>query len=516
MDPGLEMQLRPAPGVPTSRLSNVPRGTLPWLMGVALAFVAVQLLLVVPGSGLGWDEIVYVSQVQDGTPTAFFSAPRARGISYLVAPVAALTASTTALRVYLAVMSGGGLFLALWVWRRLVPAPVLGCAGLLFASLWVTLLYGPRAMPNLWCALGSLAATGWFLRAARTRTDPGALLGAGTAVAFVTLMRPADGCWLALSLVAAAVVVRPWRNFALAAALVAGLVAGAAPWVVEAYLSYGGPAARLARASEIQGGLGWHFAVDDQVRSLGGRTLCRPCDGDWTHRWTAAWVFALPVLAACGVACAWSTRRGRTAFRDYAALQGGTVHRGSSALLAVTVAVVMALPYLFTVDYAAPRFLLPAYALLALPVAECVVWGFTRARPALRTVTGTAMALGLVGHLAVQFTVLTQVDGRNRALHKDRIAIGAELNRLGVRPPCVVIGEQAVPLAYYTGCASRQLGGHDESITERQLLDLGRRMPLVLITTSTQSPPPFARGWRPSGVRGGYLAWTSPRPSPAP
>ncbi|MGW4393444.1 hypothetical protein ACWEKA_44220, partial [Streptomyces sp. NPDC004685] len=32
------------------------------------AFVLAQLLLVTPGTGLGWDEIVYVSQVEPGTP----------------------------------------------------------------------------------------------------------------------------------------------------------------------------------------------------------------------------------------------------------------------------------------------------------------------------------------------------------------------------------------------------------------------------------------------------------------
>ncbi|UQA90816.1 ArnT family glycosyltransferase [Streptomyces halobius] len=495
MDHGVELQPRPADHIPSARPSRTPRRALPWLAGVALAFVAVQLVLVVPGSGLGWDEIVYVSQVQPGTPTAFFSAPRARGISYLVAPVAALTASTTALRVYLAVLSGLGLFLALWVWRRLVPPPVLGCAGLLFASLWVTLFYGPRAMPNLWCALGALAATGWFLRAARARADRAALVGVGAALAFVTVLRPTDGVGLAAPLLVAAVVVRPWRRFALPAVLVAGIVVGAAPWVVEAYLSYGGLTARMDRASEIQGGMGWHIAVDDQVRSLGGRTLCRPCGGEWTHPWTAVWWFALPVLAACGVACARIARR------------------GSIALLAVAAAVTLAWPYLFSIDYAAPRFLLPAYALLALPVAECVVWCFTRVRPAPRTVAGAAMALGLVGHLAVQFAVLTQVDGRSRARHQDLTAIGAQLERQGVRPPCVVTGEQAIPVAYYTGCTSRQLDGHDESITQRQLLGLGRRMPLVVITKSTQAPPSFARDWHPSGIPDGYLAWISPRPS---
>ncbi|MGN5637514.1 hypothetical protein AAIO99_36405, partial [Streptomyces sp. AC154] len=147
---------------------SAPRSSLrllPCLVAVALVCVAVQLAFVIPGSGLGWDETVYVSQAGGDTPAAFFSAPRARGISYLVAPVAALTASTTALRIYLLLLSAGALVGAFRVWRTLVPDRVLVCAAVLFATLWPALFYGSMAMPNLWCALGSLAATGWVARA---------------------------------------------------------------------------------------------------------------------------------------------------------------------------------------------------------------------------------------------------------------------------------------------------------------------------------------------------------------
>lgn len=88
---------------------------------VAGAFTLAQLALVRPGLGLGWDEVVYVSQVSPEAPAAFFSAPRARGISLLAAPVASWSTSTELLRVYLALLSGLGLFLALRAWRGLFP-----------------------------------------------------------------------------------------------------------------------------------------------------------------------------------------------------------------------------------------------------------------------------------------------------------------------------------------------------------------------------------------------------------
>ncbi|MFB6776227.1 hypothetical protein ACFCX0_02090 [Streptomyces sp. NPDC056352] len=131
-------RLAVGPRVAQTRLAGVGHAygrPFPWLAAVAAAFVFVQLVLVVPGSGLGWDETVYVSQVGRDVPAAFFSAPRARGISYLVAPVAALTSSMAALHVYLALCSGCGLFLALWVWRPLLPPAVVAGAGAMFAGL---------------------------------------------------------------------------------------------------------------------------------------------------------------------------------------------------------------------------------------------------------------------------------------------------------------------------------------------------------------------------------------------
>src|SRR5213080_1906383 len=132
-----------------------------WLAAVAVAFTLLQLALVRPGMGLGWDEAVYVSQVSTHAPAAFFSAPRARGITLLVAPIASWSSSTALLRVYLAVLSGLGLYWALRAWRGLFPVRVIAAGGALFASLWITLFYGPQAMPNYWVAVGASATVGF-------------------------------------------------------------------------------------------------------------------------------------------------------------------------------------------------------------------------------------------------------------------------------------------------------------------------------------------------------------------
>ncbi|MBT2450632.1 hypothetical protein J7F03_26875 [Streptomyces sp. ISL-43] len=499
-------------------------------------YALAQVVSLVPGTGLGWDETVYVSQVSPNAPAAFFSAPRARGITYLVAPVVALTPSVPALRIFLALLSAAGLLVALWTWRRLFPVPVLSLAGALFAGLWVTLFYGPRAMPNLWVAFGALAAVGCFLRAARDPGDRRALTGLAAAVAVTALMRPSDAVWLVLPLACAVAVVpdwrRPalpvalaagagavavvpdWRRPALPVALAAGAVLGGAQWVVEARLHYGGLLARLHRAGEIQGGLGWNPAFGDHLRALAGRTLCRPCDVPWTQPVTGLWWLALPVLTAGGLV--------------FTQGSGGRPLR-RPVLLATAVGLSMAAPYLLFVGYAAPRFLLPAYALLALPSALCLVRLFAaaRRRPLHRPLLLGALCLALAAHLALQLLITARLAARGRGDQAAFTAVAEALRRQGVRPPCLVSGQEAVRVAFRTGCASRQVyGGHDGSITTAGLISLADNRPAAVLVAGTAPVPRWVREWRPydlpdlPGLRGfrAYLgpAARSDRPAATP
>ncbi|WP_338895382.1 hypothetical protein WBG99_06420 [Streptomyces sp. TG1A-60] len=444
---------------------------------VAGAFTLAQLLLVPPGMGLGWDETVYVSQVSPQAPAAFFSAPRARGVPLLVAPIAAWSSSTVLLRVYLAVLSGLGLYLALRVWRGLFPVRVLALGGALFASLWMTLFYGPQAMPNHWVAFGALGCAGCFLRVRNDPSDRAALWGAGAGTALMAWMRPTDAVWVTLPLFALLVGARRWRRPRLLVAMAAGLGTGAGAWVVEAYAQYGGLAQRLADASRIQGGLGWNIAVDDQLRSLVGRTLCRPCTGDLPNPAVIAWWFVLPVLAALALAVA---------------LRAGRATATSVLLVCATTA---AVPYLFLIGYAAPRFMLPAYALLALPVADALLDLVTGPGGAWRPVVGAVVVLGLVGHLAVQFVVLTRTVERSTASHRNWDRTAAELRRLGVRPPCLLTGDFSIPIAYYAGCASAHTHGNNANATREGILRTAERIPVAALVAPGGRPPDFALGW---------------------
>lgn len=455
------------------RTASRARGTRP-LAALAVVFTLAQLALVRPVLGLGWDEIVYVSQVTSHHPAAFFSAPRSRGVSLLVAPIASWSPSVPLLRVYLALLSGIALYLALRCWRGLFPTRVLVTGGALFASLWMTVFYGPQAMPNYWVAIGALISVGCFLRARAGRPSPGILWGLAAGGALMAWMRPTDAVYVAVPLLVLALVRRHWR---LLLVLAAGLAAGAVPWVIEAYVGHGGLGERLAEASRIQGGLGWQIAVDDQLRSLGGRALCRPCTGPMPTPLVTLWWFALPVLAGLGLVVA--ARAGRLA----------------RTVVPLVCAATAALPYLFMIGYAAPRFLQPAYALLAIPVADAL-WHLVRTpRGTWRPVAATLVALCLAGHLAAQLAVLDGAVSRNTESRRDWGRTADALHRLGVRPPCLLTGHEAIPVGYYTGCSSGATSGNNENITVAGILRTADRLPVAHLAPAGGTPPRYARSW---------------------
>jgi hypothetical protein len=489
---------------------------------VALLFTVAQLALVRPDLGLGWDETVYVSQVGRHAPAAFFSAPRARGVTLLVAPVASWSSSTVLLRVYLAVLSGLALYLALRAWRGLLPARVLTLAGALFAGLWVTLFYGPQAMPNLWVAYGALAATACFLRARADGSDRAALWGLGASAALMAWMRPTDAVWATVPLFVLALTARGGRRVRQAllpaGVLTGGLAAGAVEWVVEAYAAYGGLGRRLADASRIQGGLGWNLAFDDQLRGLAGRALCRPCTGPLPSPAETWWWFAVAPLAVLGAVVAVRGRRAvpdgfvrRTApaVRDGSTAPDVLARRAAPAVpTASACALTVAVPYLFLVGYAAPRFLLPAYALLSLPVAVALL-RVVGGRPGRgRTAGRVLVAAGLVGYLATQYAVLDGVVERSAAGRRGWARTAAALHGLGVRPPCVVTGHEAIPVAYAAGCASAQVRGHNANATVGEIVAAAGRGAVAVLGEVGSRPPGFARGWV-ARRYGGVWVWVS-------
>jgi hypothetical protein len=471
-----------------------------WIATVAAAFTCAQLLAIPLHMGLSWDEVVYVSQVSAHVPAAFFDPARSRGVSVLVAPVALLTSSIAVLRAYLAVASGAALFGALLAWRHLRPAWVLAVAGLMFSSLWVTLYYGPQAMPDEWLAFAALAAVGLFLRATVPASDPGpaepgkpgdapsvaspaaarptrwTLVWLALVIAAGTLVRPGDAVFLVAALLIAALAVGSWRRWPVIVAIVAGFIAGAAEWVVEAYLRFGGPLSRLHLASAEQGGFGLHIGAWSELKAVNGPTLCRPCTIGWRYPELGLWWLALPVLVVLGI---------------IAARQAGRV----GSLLAGLCSLALASQYLIGVDYGAPRFMIPAYALAAIPVADLLAWLFVTALTKNRPGIGALTVLALTLQLASQLVVLDRQVTGTVTFHDEYARAAADLRQLGVSPPCLINGSQRIPIAFYAGCASTP-DSEGALPPVAGLTSQGGTTRFAVLEWIHQQPPAYAKTWR--------------------
>jgi hypothetical protein len=443
------------------------------LAGVAALLVVVECALVVRHMGVGWDEALYVSQVSPRVPAAFLDAPRARGVTYLVAPIVWLTGSLAVLRAYLALVSGAAVVLAYLPWLALASRrTVVPLAALLFGTLWVAGFYGTEVIPNFWVAVAGVAMAGWFVRYAGSG-GRAACAGLVVSGAVAALLRPGDAFWIWLPLPFAAVLVREWRRPRLVLAVVAGPVLGAMQWVAEAYARFGGPLERLRRSSAIEGGLGWHpRALLYELHALDGPLECRPCGTGMRHPALDVWWAAVPVLVAGGLLI---TR----------------VRRPMAVATACGLSAAM--PYLFLVGYAAPRFLLPAYALLALPAAECLA-GLPERLPRFRRPLAVVLVVALAAQVGAQEFLLVRAARDNAAARRiyTRGAVG--LRHLGMRSPCLLGGSRAVPVAFLAGCRTGETSGILRSMTPDGFVAIARREPAGVLVRGT-TPPRFAASW---------------------
>lgn len=475
---------RPARSAPPAGDDAGPAGggrRTAWLLvAVAVCFTVAQLTAVSPHMPLGWDETVYASQIGSRVPAAYFSAPRARGITWLAAPAVLATGSVVLLRCWMSLLAAGGLVAAYWPWRRVAGGRVTALAAGLFAGLWVVQFYAAEVMPNLYVAYGAVGTAGWFLRSVSGR-GPAWRGRAGVAVglAVVALIRPPDAVWLAMVLLGAAALVPRWRRLVPVLCAVGGTAVGLVPWIVESFRRFGGPLARLRMGSEVQGGMGLHWAVGLELRAVDGPMLCRPCDVPMSYPWLTAWWVLLPVAAVAGLLLAarrWPERLG-------------------ALLLASVGAVVMAVQYLFLLDYAATRFLMPSYALLALPVAAaCVALpGLARRAGARRTVTAL-VATVLAAHLAGQYVIVRHLAAGQERERQALSGLAVRFDSIGLRAPCALVGTDVPPLAFTAGCSSEAVTGNNITLTPRTLTARAARVPLAVAQLSPDAPG-YARGW---------------------
>jgi hypothetical protein len=438
---------------------------------VSVAYTIILLLVSGTRSPLTWDEAIYVSHFARGMPAGIYSPHRSIGTALLVAPITAVTDSLSSLRIYLAVLSGAGLFCGYWPWLKIHRSHAVSLAALLFAGLWLSIYYGERAMPNLYIAICMLAAVALFCQATLPRPTsphPGPrvrwwpLTGLALVFTAMTLLRQVDAGLAAATLLAAAPVIF-WRTrhhrpgvpiTTIAGAITAimiGLAAGWGQWLAEAYTSFGGPAARL-RATSTMNGTGLHLSFLRQLHALSGSLDCKPTQncGPITPLATTWWS-ATAALVIITLLTATHRRRLRTGY-----------------LLTVTTALVVAIPYLLLTSYTAPRYLLPSYALLSLPAAAALTLTLTTIHTRTRTRRLPLRALALTTPLTLTATAITlDITGQLTVLHHmanntyngpitDQ-TIAARLTALGIHRPCLISGARAATVAYQLKCQNWDL-----------------------------------------------------------
>jgi hypothetical protein len=248
-----------------------------WLVLVAGLFTLAELTPSLMRLPLGADEVTYIAQTSAHVSQVILPPVHSRGAGLLAAPVTLLTTSLLALRIWMALLSGTGLFLALLTWRGIRPAWVLAVAGAILGSLGIAQLSAVQAMPDWWVALGALALTGLFLQAVTGRMRPKVilpLLAAGTF--FLVLMRPQDAAFLLVPVIAAVFLVPAWWDHRVLYAIGIGIVAAGAEWIGEAYAWYGGPNSRLHMMGQEPPKFGFYFTLPYQLRVLNGPWYCRP------------------------------------------------------------------------------------------------------------------------------------------------------------------------------------------------------------------------------------------------
>lgn len=441
------------------------------LLAVCAGLAVLAALLVPLTLPLGWDELVYASRFPSWDPGTPFSSPRTRGVPLLLTPVAAWSDSVLLLRVWLTLLASLALYLGFRPWLRLLHRPAavpLAAAG--YGTLWVSLFYTGSAMPNHYTAMGALAAVGYFV--SRRPSPAGIALG----LAIATLMRPNDGAWVAAPLLVAAVLVPAWRRRTALVGVFAGIGAGALPWVVEAYVRFDGVLDRLSDASDVQGGMRPVLSLAEHAIALDGPLLCRPCVGYSLNPLALElWV----LLLAFGSVGLWALRR--------------SAQDSRTLWLAVAVALSSAAPYFFLVDYAAPRFLLPTYALLMLPAALGVLAAWDAATRGDRRLPRIALALVLLAHLAFQLPLARTHADIQQGARTDWVRIAQLLEDHGVRPPCTLKATaRAIPLGHTADCVALE----PDDPTVPDALVYRHRPPAWAANWPSQAVPEvYAPGW---------------------
>jgi hypothetical protein len=446
------------------------------LLLVGLGYLVVQLAALSFDRSPSWDEAIYLSQVTPGAEPLPFVPSRARGITFLALPVQQLGASLPALRVFLAVASAAALTGAFRLW-----APVLGvgavAAAVLCAGAWPVLFYGSELMPNLWVALIAVAAGAVLARRlvrGQGRFDE---LVAGGLVALAALFRPLDAVLLTAVLVLVPIAVRR-ATLAWTVHLLLGLIAGWAPWLVEMIGRFGSASEAFAAAARLGHTGRWSLLGNvQQYLALSDGPPTGPVANPDVPVSGLLWVLGVAVLVMLGIRV--SSKRGFL----------------PALIVPIAAGIALAAVYVLFTGAQAPRFLLPALALLMIPAGL----GLASIVADIRDHVGTTRILAVVAASVlvaawaiVQVSIATRVEGSVTRQRVSAERAGLRIHELAAGEPCHVYSEASFPMVgYAAGCRAAPLGKILQVWPQRaeQLEGRGIR-PFLVLQPSEESRAP--------------------------
>lgn len=447
------------------------------LLVVGVGYLVVQLFAFSLDRPPSWDEAIYLSQVSPGAVALPFLPYRARGITFIALPILQLGGSLTHLRLFLTVASAAALTASFRAWASVIGVGAVGAA-LLFGGVWPTLVYGSELMPNLWVALIGVAATAVLARRVARGEGRYDELLVGGLIAVAVLIRPLDAIVLTAVLLVLPIAIRQ-ATLAWTVHLLLGAGAGLAPWLAEMTTRFGSPGAGISAAARLGPAGSWSFFENvRQYLALGDGPTIGPDPRSGLPVVGLLWLLGLITLVIVGV----RTARAR-----------GLI---VALLVPVAAGVSLATEYVAFTDALAPRFLLPALAVLSVPAGlglAAIVAGIRgpderKAAGVVAVTTSMLVAAWTIVQLGIATSVEAGLVGRRASAER----AGNQVREIAANHPCHVFSEVNYPImSYAAGCRGSQVGrglGTWEERAER-LERRGIRSFLVLLRGNEPTAP---------------------------
>lgn len=383
-----------------------------------------------------WDEVVYLAQVTPGAAEVWFGPQRAIGMLLVVAPPAWLGAALPLVRGWMLAVSVAALVLAFRPWAR-NAGWVGGAAALVAATGWLPLYFGTELYPNLLVGFAAVGTTG-HLAAWTQHRRHGDLVGVALGLMAVALLRPTESVWLAAALAPVALVLGGRQRWHPIAALAAGGVLGWMPWVVESFVRFGGPFARLQAAAGSSVGAQQRNQVVQYLALVEGPVRRVSIEPVLTVR-GLVWLLTMLALILLGVLAGDRDRR-------HAALMGGWVGIG------------LLVPYLVLAANVNLRYVTPALLVLSVPVAAGLVTLAAAVRRSGSRALAALLTVAVVTGIGWQ-VALAAANARDAADDQGRAVVLADaLRQAADGEECAFVSRNHWPeIQWYSGCLGAAL-----------------------------------------------------------